>query len=94
MANIQVNFSASERVDFVVDLEDWNGKVMDRAYITEAIQRIISEFEQFEDHEPVAYSLCGDTLIVVTRDDSSPYARFPYTVMVSKVTHRGVAKAV
>ena len=93
MANIQVNFGASEHVDFVVDLEDWKGKVMGREYITEAIQRIISEFEQFEDHEPVGYSLCGDTLIVVTRDDSSPYARFPYTVMVSKVTHRGIAKA-
>lgn len=93
MANIQVNFSASERVDFVVDLEEWNGKAMDRAYIAETIQRVINDFESGDIEGHIAYTLCGDTLVVVTRDDSSPYDRFPFTVMVSKVTHRGVAKA-
>ena len=89
MARVQVNFDDLERVDLVVDLDEWHGKAMDRAYITEAIQRIISEFEQFEDHEPVGYSLCGDTLIVVTRAD---YNDFAYLVMVSNLKMRGYAK--
>ena len=93
MANIQVNFSASERVDFVVDLEEWNGKAMDRAYIAETIQRVINDFESGDIEGHIAYTLCGDTLVVVTRDDDLVNWGDPYTVMVSKVTHRGVGKA-
>ena len=91
MAKIQVNFDNKERFDLIVDLDEWHGKQMGREYIVEAIQCIINEFEQFGDHEPVGYSLCGDTLIVVTQEDNTEY---PYNVMVSKVTHRGRAKAV
>lgn len=91
MAQIQVNFDGCEDTEILVDLKEWHGKQMGREYIVEAIQRIISGFENFEDHGPVAYSLCGDTLIVVTLDDNAEY---PYTVMVSKVTHRGRAKRV
>ena len=89
MAKIQVNYDGCEDTEILVDLKEWHGKAMDRAYITEAIQRIISEFEQFEDHEPVGYSLCGDTLIVVTRAD---YNDFAYLVMVSNLKMRGYAK--
>lgn len=91
MAKIQVNFDNRERFDLIVDLDEWHGKVMGKEYITEAIQRIINEFEQVEDHEPVGYSLCGDTLIVVTRED---HGDFPYMVMVSSLNMRGYAKRV
>ena len=89
---VQVNYGA-ERVDLVVDLQEWHGKEMDRAYITETIQRIISDFESGEIEGTVAYTLCGDTLVVVTRDDGLVNWNEPYTVMVSKVTHRGFGKA-
>lgn len=91
MAKIQVNFDNKERFDLIVDLDEWHGKQMDREYITEAIQRIINEFEQFDDHDPVVYSLCGDTFIVVTREDHGDFA---YVVMVSSLKMRGYAKRV
>lgn len=91
MSKIQVNFGGDEDTEIIVDLQTWDGKVMGQEYITEAIQRIINGFEYFEDHEKISYSLCGDTLIVVSQEDNEEY---PYLVMVSKVTHRGYAKRV
>ena len=93
MTKIQVNFGVSETFDFVVDLQEWQGKEMTRDYVTETIQRVISDFESGDIEGHIAYTLCGDTLVVVTRDDDLGNWGEPYTVMVSKVTHRGFGKA-
>jgi hypothetical protein len=90
MANIQVFFD-NEPPEFIVDLNEWHGKQMSNDYVVEAIQHQIRELENDPESDGVSYTLCGDTLVLINREDSSS---FPYVVMVSKVKHRGYVKRV
>lgn len=88
MAGIRVNHLDNlQDVDYIVDLKPWNGREMGRNYIDNAISNLINDLET-GDHGEFIYSLCGDTLIVVSLDDDD------YCVTVTKVVSRGWTKPV
>lgn len=87
--NIRVNFTNDSKTpDFIVDLKEWNGAPMTHSFISEQIQSLINDLEN-GDAKGFTYSLCGDTLVLVTDEDDRD---FPYAVTVSKVAHRGLAR--
>jgi hypothetical protein len=87
--NIRVNFTNDSKTpDFIVDLKEWNGAPMTHSFISEVIQSLINDLEN-GDAKGFTYSLCGDTLVLVTDEDGKD---FPYVVSVCKVTHRGFAR--
>lgn len=88
MANIRINHLDNEQdVDFILDLKPWNGKEMGRNYIDNAIRNLVNDLSHGVEGGLV-YSLCGDTLIVVSLDDDD------YCVTVTKVVSRGWTKRV
>lgn len=90
MTKIRINYSYEEAPDYIVDLTPWNGLEMDRTYIDSAIRRLIEDLEATDDS--FNYSICGDTLVLVNREDPSDCDYCSYCVTVSKVTMRGYAK--
>lgn len=93
--DIQVNWGALQAPDFVVEVVEWQGKEMSKEYITETIQQMISELENDEDKGDsgdCTYTLCGDTMIVITRENNLLSPDTLYTVNITKLTHRGFVK--
>lgn len=86
MANVSINhLDNGQVVDFTLDLKPWRGKVMDGNYIDSAIRNLIDDLETGEFGEFI-YSICGDTLVLVSREENE------YCVTVTKVVSRGYTK--
>lgn len=90
MTKIRINYSNEEAPDYTVDLNPWNGREMGRDYFDDAIRRLIEDLEATDDS--FNYSICGDSLVLVNREDYSENERCSYLVTVCKVMMRGYAK--